>query len=31
LAEDIQESIELLLLLQDEQRLMFTPFNLEIE
>ena len=29
--EDMQESIELYLLLQDEQRLMFTPFNLEIE
>jgi len=31
LAEDFQESIELLLLMQDEQRLFLTPYNLEIE
>ena len=31
IAEDFQESIEILLLLQDEQRLLFSPFNLEIE
>ncbi len=31
LTEDFQESIELLLLLQEEQRLLFSPFNIEIE
>lgn len=31
LAEDFQEAIELLLLLQDDQRLSVTPYNLEIE